>query len=55
MEFVVLIAALIVLVALAERFGVDSRDTLRSHDAELAARGFTREQRVQMLSEPWTR
>jgi len=53
MELVVLIAVLIALVALADRFGVDSRDDLRSHEAELAALGFTREQRVPIRRVPW--
>jgi hypothetical protein len=47
MELLVFIAVLIVLVALADRFGVDSRDNLRSSEAELAELGFGRE--------PWTR
>jgi hypothetical protein len=55
MELMVLIAVLIALVALADRFGVDSGDDLRSHEAELAALGFTREQRVPMPQNPWTR
>jgi hypothetical protein len=55
MELVVFIAMLVLLAALSERFGVDSRDTLRSHEAELAARGFTREQRPVLRQESRSR
>jgi hypothetical protein len=55
MELFVFIAVLVLLAALSERFGVDSRDTLRSQEADLAALGFTREQRVLMPQDPWTR
>jgi hypothetical protein len=51
MELVVLIAVLVTLAALSERFGVDSRDNLRSHEAELFGLGFTRERRVPMPPE----
>jgi hypothetical protein len=43
MELLVFVAVFTVLVALAGRFGVDSRDNLRSHETELAALGFVRE------------
>jgi hypothetical protein len=43
MELLVFVAVLITLIALADRFGVDSRDTLRSPEAELAALGFVSE------------
>jgi hypothetical protein len=43
MELLVFVAVLIVLAALADRFGVDSRDKLRSDETELAALGFIRE------------
>ena len=46
MELFIFFAVLTTLVALADRFGVDSRDGLRSHEAELAALGFSREQRT---------
>jgi hypothetical protein len=52
MELVVFIAALIVLAALASHFGVDSRDSFRSHESEFAARGFTREQLVLPRRDP---
>ena len=55
MELMVFVAVLVVLAALADRFGVDNRDGLRSHEAELAALGFTREQRVPPHRDPWTR
>jgi hypothetical protein len=55
MELVVFIAVFVALAALSAPFGVDSRDDLRSHEAELAALGFTREQRVPMPQDPWTR
>jgi hypothetical protein len=52
MELVIFIAVFVALAALSERFGVDSRDNLRSQEAELDALGFTREQR--MPPEQWT-
>jgi hypothetical protein len=55
MELVVFVAVLVALVALADRFGVDSRDKLESHEADLAALGFTREQRASTRPAPWTR
>jgi hypothetical protein len=55
MELMVFVAVLVVLAALADRFGVDSRDNFQSQEAELAALGFTREQRVPMRRDPWTR
>jgi hypothetical protein len=55
MELVIFIAVLVALAALSERFGVDSRDNLHSHEAELVALGFTHEQRVPMPPEQWTR
>jgi hypothetical protein len=54
MEFVVLISVLAALVALADRFGIDSRDNLRSHEAELSALGFTRERRGPIQRDLWT-
>jgi hypothetical protein len=55
MELMVLIAVLIVLGALANHFGVDSRETFRSREEELAARAFKREQRMPIRWEHWTR
>jgi hypothetical protein len=43
MELLVFVAVLTLLIALAGRFGVDSRDNLRSSEAELAELGFVRE------------
>ena len=43
MEIVVSVGMLIVFAVLAACFGADSRDQLRSHEAELAALGFVRE------------
>jgi hypothetical protein len=54
MELLVFIAVLTVLVALADRFGVDSRGNLRSREAELAAFGFVREQQVPIQRDMWT-
>jgi hypothetical protein len=55
MELVVFITVLILLAGLVDRFGVDSRDTLRSHEAELADLGFTREQRAVLRQESSSR
>jgi hypothetical protein len=52
MELMVFVAVLVVLAALADRFGADSRDSLRSHEAELAVLGFTREQRDPKRRDP---
>jgi len=46
MELVVFIAVTVVLSALASHFRVDSRDNFRLYEADLAAFGFTREQRA---------
>jgi hypothetical protein len=43
MELLVVVAVLTALAALADRFGVDSRDNLRSHETELAVLGYVRE------------
>jgi hypothetical protein len=54
MELLVFIAVLTVLVALSGRFGVDSRDTLRSHETELAVLGFVRETAsADSARDPW--
>ena len=53
MELVIFIAVLVALSALSESFGTDSRNNLRSHEAELGALGFTREQPVPMPPEQW--
>ena len=50
-ELVVFIAVLVALAARSESFGTDSRNTLSSHEAEIGALGFTREQRVPMPPE----
>jgi hypothetical protein len=55
MELLVFVAVFVLLAALSSRFGVDSRDDFQSHEAELAARGFSREQRVPVHQQPWTR
>jgi hypothetical protein len=55
MEIVVFVVAIILLAALSARFGEDSGETLRSHEAELAALGFKREQRAPVRQEPWER
>jgi hypothetical protein len=55
MEILVFVAMFIVLAALSNRFGVDSRDTYRSREEELAERAFTREQRMPIRWEHWTR
>jgi hypothetical protein len=52
MELIVLVTVLVALVALSERFGVDSRDKFDSHEGDLAALGFTREQRVLPRRDP---
>lgn len=55
MELLVFIAVFVALAALSSRVGVDSRDDFRSREAELAERGFSREQRVPMQQQSWTR
>jgi hypothetical protein len=52
MELIVFITVLVALVALSERFGVDSRDKLEGHEGDLAALGFTHEQRVLPRRDP---
>jgi hypothetical protein len=54
MEILVFVAAFIVLAALADRFGVDNRDNLRSPDAEFVALGFVRELQEPIRRDPWT-
>jgi Tfp pilus assembly protein FimT len=46
MELLVFIAVLTLLIALADRFGVDSRNNLRSSGTELSELGFGREPRT---------
>jgi hypothetical protein len=55
MEIIAFVVTFVVLAALSAFIGEDSRETLRSHEAELAARGFTREQWAPVRPEPWAR
>jgi hypothetical protein len=55
MEILVFVVAFMALAALSACFGEDNRETLRSHEAELAARGFKREQWAPVRPEPWAR
>lgn len=54
MELLVFIAVLIALAALADRFGADSREDLRSHETDFVAFGFVREQQLPMERDIWS-